>query len=427
MKPYTQPDFNKDIKILREQVEHDYNQMVKRFKLPKRLDFLHACKAVLVGGLGINDNSPYEIFKEDLFNTIILTVKKKAEIQDIFEILTGVWNHFPHSDLNGLSPIEKIRNEHLSLNIGSKKPFPLNKKKYATEIDREVLSFSEKVANNLLEYLEDIGLGKKEQKHILDILSDPSSNPNDALMYLFTQIIDKKSLKQETRTIDDIQPAVRALMWCENYTASKMSNGHLNSRMFQNIVEQTIKYNESTIAKTKKKKSRTKTISIIDPLQVLKRLSMIHDMISNLSEKFDIEIGIEEATKHIVDWLALTDIQELLTHKDSEIATFHFLGVAQLIAVTGDPKQSYKNLKVQLHEEISRQIKPEIFNNEIKRIAKKVLGVVQDPIMLMPYPGKLSNEDDCINRLTKLNPNIKSHQSLGDDLLPIPSPFFPYL
>lgn len=431
MRPYTQPDFEKDIEVLRAQVKHDYNQMAILLKLPRRLDFLHACKAVLAGGLGMKDGSPYEKFKDDLFSTVASTIEKEDGLNDVLEILTGVWNHFPHDDLGGLSPIEKMRAEPPSSDMVSIDPSSLDMKEYMAEIDREVLSFSETVASNLLEYLKDIGLGKEEQQHILGILSDPHQKPDTAVLYLFTRMTnvatDRKQANQKSLTIDDIQPVARALMWCENYTASKMPNGHWNSRMFQNITEQAIEYNTRTVAKADAEiKPSAKTVLIVDPLRTFQALSMIHDTISEFSEEFNIDIGIEEATRHLVDWLALIDIHELLVQKDLNITTHYLFGAARLIAVTGDPKLSYKRLATRLrkeHKEIVSQVEFVAFDKEVKRIAEKVLNAVADPVMLMPYPG--NEPHDYMERLAELAPDIKLRPSLNDDPPSIPSPFFP--
>ncbi len=424
MRPYTQPDLNKSIETLQAEVRRDYEEMTKRFKLPKRLDFPHACKAVYAGGMGIRDGSPYNIFRNELLLAVTSTLKGDSDLQDILEILTGVWNHFPHSDLDGLSPMEKMRTEPAISDLDLGEISSLTGEKYATKVDEVVLGFSEAVAGNLLHYLKQVGLGKKEQQHILTILSNPEEEPEDTVMYLFTKMVEVAKKGKVSLTIDDLQPVVRALMWCENYTASKMPNGHWNSRMFQNIIEQAMDFNTVNVTKVNSdKEADDAAILIADPLRVWEALSMIHDAISEFCDDFNVDLGIEEATRHLVDWLAHTDIHELLSREDLNLTTLHFIGAARLIAITGDPKRHYKRLEKNLHKEITSQVGLSEYEREIKRIAEKALNATQDPIMLMPYPGQ--EPDNCLERLAKLAPSLKLRTQVDDDLSFIPSPFFP--
>lgn len=422
MKSYTKPDFETDVEKLRAQIKRDYIEMVKCLELPKRFDFPHARKAVLAGGTGMNDGSPYEKFKGDLLHVVASNSKEEHDLDDALQILTGVWNHFPHDDLDGLSPIEKMRDESVDSKKSSNDLPTVNMEKYTTEIDREILSLSDAVANNLLAYLKDVGLNKEDQQHMLGILSDPHQEPENAIHYFFTRIIDTAKKKKKHLTIDDMQPAVRALMWCENYTASKMPNGHVSSRMFQNIVEQTMEHNNSiTTEEDIKTLPGEKAALVADPLGILLTLSMIHDAISEYSVSFHVDIGMEEATRHLVDWLALVDMHELLVRNDLNISTFYFFGAARLIAATGDPKRPYKRLATRLYKEVASDADPKEFDREVKRIAEKVLYTVQDPIMLMPYPGKEPN--NCMENLAELAPDIKFRSPLNDDPSFIPPNF----
>lgn len=424
MRPYSQPDFDIDIAVLRAEIERDYTHMAGRLKLPKRLDFSHACAATLAGGMGIHDGSPYETFKKELLDAVASSSKKEEyEPGEILEILTGVWNHFPHKDLDGLSPIEKMRSEYTASDAERMLDDldSIDIETYEEHIDREILLLSDTVAKNFLEHLKKIGFDKKEGQHIIDILSDPKRDPSDALSYLFSKMIHNSRVKQKTFTIDDIQPAVRALMWCENHTASKMSNGHWGSRMFQNIVEQAMHYNTHVVAEAEER-SDNKEVLMVDPFRTLEALSLIHDAISEYSAHFNLDIGIEESTRHLVDWLALVDIHELIVQEDLNITTLYFLGAARLIAATGDPTQPYVDLENLLRKEIAQHADAHTFDDEVKRIAEKVLNATQDPVMLMPYPGK--EPDDCEDRLAQLAPDLKLRSPLNGDLLFTPPPDF---
>jgi len=99
MKSYTIPDFETDINTLQANVRRDYEHTVKRFNLPPECNFEHALTAVRTGALGTAQDDTYKQFRDRLLDYVASAVDDTADLQEVMEMVTGVWNHFPHDDL----------------------------------------------------------------------------------------------------------------------------------------------------------------------------------------------------------------------------------------------------------------------------------------------------------------------------------------
>lgn len=431
MKSYTTPDLETDIGTLRSKVRRDYAKLIKKFNLPPECNFEHVLTAVRAGTLGIAQDDTYKQFRDRLLGYVANAVDDVTALQEVMEVVTGVWNHFPHDDLGGLSPVEKMREAYPSgTDMGQAIPQAIgtNDDAYQKEMSNIVLSFSEAVSGNLLYYLKEVGLGKAEHKKILGILSDPRKEPEEAIMMLFTALAKNerkkpgRGKKNEVVTSDDMQPVARALMWCENYTASRMSNGHYTSRMTQYVVEQVMDFNTKVVAEAEG--AHSSTVALLEPSGVLRALSSVHDAISEFSDIYNMDIGIEEATRHLVDWIAMTDVHELLKKEDLNITTYYMFSAARLIAALGDPRRPYKRLDTQMKKAIDEEDSEAYDADRVSEIAKRALESAGDPVMLMPYPGR--EPRDCIEKLAVLAPSLRLRSPLDSGDLDTPSPL-PFL
>jgi|GEM_PF-5414123 len=327
----------------------------------------------------------------------------------------GIWNYFPHDDMNGLSPAEKIKESMKNDPDAISAPM-LNSKDpdaYFKLIDKAVLALSDEAEANLYKYIKKIGGGKKDLKELLSILSDPEEDPSYASIFLLKRSIDIAKKKKKNISMDIIQLAMRALMKCENYTSSKMPNGYYNSRMFQYVVEQVMDRNAHMLKGSKKRKgSRNTTVGFFESLIVFKALPMLHDATRDLCSDVGADTGIEEAAIHMTDWLAMTDIFELLAREDLNETALYLMGAARLIAETGDPKKPYKLLDKKLRKLIKGYgCSDRSYNSELKRLAEKDICNSVDPVMMMPYPGKEPN--DCMENLKAIAPCLKLRPSVN--------------
>jgi hypothetical protein len=221
-------------------------------------------------------------------------------------------------------------------------------------------------------------------------------------------------------TIEDIQPTVRAITMCENHTATVMDNGHLHSRMFQEIAHQCMAHMDDMLAQSKKSRKTAGSIRVIEPLAVLDQFLDVHAEISEIARRTRMTIGLEEAAHHILDWLVLTDIQEILGRGPKEIAAL-VCAVARFIAATGDPKHAFASLSPKLRAITTHFVDDGAYHAEIARVAEKVICNCGDPLQMMPIPGE--EPDDCMERIATIAPCLKLRSPVSWDDLPIPSPF----
>src|SRR3989338_10873114 len=144
-------------------------------------------------------------------------------------------------------------------------------------IDHLIPLFSTTVRGLLAIHMKNFGFKDREVNAVAGILETPTSDPAEALVYLLREAValSKKDTKQKY-TMGDLQPTVRALAAYENHAASKMSNGHFNSRMFQNIVEQHM----TLTAETLDEDSEEKVIEFVNPAAYLENIFETHKLIS---------------------------------------------------------------------------------------------------------------------------------------------------
>jgi len=426
MRPYTKPDMERPIEEIRAEVKHDYETLARALSFPENIKFEAAVAAAKIG-MTSPTKYPFKEF-QGVFTDYVARHSGNEEVfTDAFEIVTGVWNHFPHDDL-GMSPVEMMRKdvaegqapidydalrEKLTSEHGDERMFKA--------VDQRLDFLSDIARSHLEHYMPSIGGTKKNATHIVSILADPKRDPQDALKYL---LIDMSRARQAKKmrmrvTFGDIQPVVRVITMCENHVASTMENGHKNSRMFQAIAEQCSEYVAKTIKESRRAGRSAGSITITEPVKVLDTLLDIHSAISETAQRLRIMEGLEEAAHHILDWLVLTDIHEILGCNSKERAV-HILAVARLIATTGDPKYSFTTLAPKLQTK-SGYMDNASYEREISRLAELVLTNCGDPLQMMPIPGQ--EPDDCMERLAKLAPSLKLRSPISLDDLSPPSPF----
>ena len=426
MRPYTKPDLTRPIEEIRAEVQRDYETLAATLGLPAALSFEAAVAATKIGMVR-PEKYPFKDFQQTFAETVARQSLTEEAFTDAFEIMTGVWNHFPHDDL-GMSPVEKMRAE-----VADGAPpidyDALQKELTSDEgIERmhaaidERLTFLSDVAQSYLEeYLPDVGGTKKDARTICAILADPERDARDALRYLYIDMTKAREAEKTPLrvTMADLQPIVRVITMCENHIMSTMPNGHKNSRMFQYIAQQCVEYVTREFEKSRHSGKAAGSVTIIEPLDVLDMLLDLHVEIGALTQRLRISEGLTEAAHHILDWLALTDVNEILGRKPS-VRAAHVLAVARLIAATGDPKHPFTALAAKL-QTASGFADPAAYETEIARLAELVLTACGDPAQMMPVPGK--EPDDCDERLATLAPKLRLRSPFTPDDLSIPSPF----
>lgn len=415
------------IEDIRAEVRRDYEALVATLKLPKTLGFEAVVAATKIGMVSPK-TYPFKELQQAFADAVARQSSNDDAFTDAFEIVTGVWNHFPHDDL-GMSPIERMRAD-----IASGTP-PIDYDALRDElmsehgaervleaIDKRLAFLSEVAQSYLEQYLPDVGGTKKDARAICSILADPTRDPNDALKYLLIDMTkSRQDKKTPTRiTFGDTQPVVRVITMCENHIVSTMDNGHKNSRMFQQIARQCVEHMAGALAESQHAGKAAGSITIIEPIDALDMLLDIHAAIGETSKRLRITKGLEEAAHHILDWLTLTDIHEILGRNPSERAA-HILAVARLIAATGDPKFSFATLAPKL-QAIGRYADDTAYTAEISRLAELALTNCGDPTQMMPIPGK--EPEDCVEHLAELAPVLKLRSPILPDDLSMPSPFF---
>lgn len=426
MRLYTRPDMERPIEDIRAEVKSDYETLAAALKLPEALGFEAAVAATRVGMVSPKEY-PFKEFQQAFADAVARQSGNEEAFTDAFEIVTGVWNHFPHNDL-GMSPIERMRADvaageppidydalHEEL-VGSK-----SVERMHTAIDKRLEFLSEVAQSYLEQYLPDVNGTKKDAAHIISILADPTRDPGDALKYLLIDMTKARKARKVRAhvTFGDLQPTVRALTMCENHIASVMDNGHKNSRMFQAIAQQCVEHMADALKESERAGKAAGSITVIEPVDALEMLLDIHAAIGETAKRLRVAEGLEEAAHHILDWLVLTDVHEILGRNPNERAT-HILAVARLIAATGNPRYPFAALAPKL-QAISGYADASNYNTEIARLAELILTNCGDPIQMMPVPGK--EPENCIARLAELAPSLKSRSPLSFDDLSTPSPF----
>lgn len=426
MRPYTKPNMERPIEEIRAEVRRDYEALAAALRLPEALDFEAAVAATKIGMVSPK-KYPFKEFQLAFADQVARQSLNEEAFTDAFEVVTGVWNHFPHDDL-GMSPIEKMRaevdagappidygalSEELTSDEGAERMH--------TAVDKRLAFLSEIAESYLEEYLPSVGGTKKDMKAILTILADPTKDPNEALRYMLIDMTaERKKKKSRLRvTISDLQPVVRVLTMCENHIASVMDNGHKNSRLFQQIARQCVEHMASEFEEGKRSGKAVGSITIIEPVDALDMLLDLHAAIADHAKRLRVTEGLADAAHHILDWLALTDINEVLGREPSERAA-HILAVARLIAATGDPKRPFTALAPKLRA-MSGIADDTAYEAEIVRLAEIALTNCGDPAQMMPVPGQ--EPDDCETRLATLAPSLKLRSPLSPNDLSAPSPF----
>lgn len=427
MRSYTTPDLERPIEEIRAEIKRDYEALAAMLQLPPALGFEAAVAAAKIGMVP-RDKYPFKEFQQAFADTVARYSGNDEAFTDAFEIVTGVWNHFPHDDL-GMSPVERMRADvaagepaidYDALREDLTGDARIEKMHQATDVRLEFLS--DVAQAHLWRHLRAIGGTKKDAEAIVAILADPERDPGDALTYLLIDMMQKRRERKARGkvTIEDVQPAVRAITMCENHVASVMENGHKNSRMFQEIARQCVAHMAESLAKGQREGKRAGSVELIEPLAALDMLLDIHAEVSELSKRLRIAEGLEEAAHHILDWLTLTDIHEILG-RDPKASAPLILAAARLIAETGDPKHAFAGLAPKLRRAASGFADDEAYDKEIARLAEKALSNCGDPLHMMPVPGQ--EPDDCEERLAKLAPALKLRSPVSPQDLPTPSPF----
>lgn len=283
-------------------------------------------------------------------------------------------------------------------------------------IDHMIPFFSKTMRGLLAVHMKNFGFEDREVNAIADILETPTKDPAEALMYLLQEAVAlaKKDTKQKY-TMADLQPTVRAMAAYENHAASKMSNGHYNSRMFQNIAQQHVALITDML------EDDDEDAEFVNPAAYLDALLETHTCIAIEGEKIGADMALQEAAHHILDWIGLIDIGELLRYEPESFALV-ILGVAHRISKTGYPKGalgcSEKKIRALL-----RGVFPDksAYEKEIVRIAELALCGCGDPELMIA--DVVTSPEDNKERLAALAPCLKLHSPVDPRDLPIPSPF----
>ncbi len=430
MRPYTKPDMERPIEELRAEIKRDYEALSAMIELPEELGFAAAVEATRAG-MTPRDSYPFKKFQQAFADTAARHSGNGEAFADAFEIVTSVWNYFPHDDI-GMSPVERLRAEVAAGQppidydaLREELTSPERGERMLKAIDERLGFLSEVAQAHLERHLRAIGGTKKDLRAIVDLLADPQGDPVDALQYLILTTIEcarkrKKRAGKKGITMEDIQPAVRALTMCENHIASVMDNGHKNSRLFQNVARQCVTHMTEEMAKQEEEGKVAGSIRLIEPVEALDMLLDTHASVAELAKRLRTPEGFEEASHHILDWLALTDIRDILGREPKESAVL-IMAAARLIAATGNPKRPFSDLAPKLRAAAPGFANDDAYEKEVTRLARVALANCGDPTHMMPIPG--TEPDDCEERLTELAPELKLRSPLSPNDLPTPSPF----
>jgi hypothetical protein len=431
MRSYTTPNLTQPIDEIRAEIKRDYEALAHMVQLPTELGF-EAAVATTYIGMVPSHAYPFKKFQQDFAEAVARHSGNDEAFNDAFEIVTGVWNYFPHQDL-GMSPVELIRKEVAE---GGEMPdyeairdaelSPEQQEQMFKETDQILIFLSEVAESHLIKHLQRIGCTKKDAQTIIEIIEDPEQDPEMALLSLITKItkrITQTKTQKHRITMKDIQPAMRALAMCENHITIIVDGNHKSSRMMQAIAEQCATHMMKSLAQSKSK--TTVGVEIIEPIMPLECLLDVHVSINEVSTRLHVPEGLEEAAHHILDWIMLTDIHEVIAHNDAEEYAAIILAVARLIAETGDPKRPFDNLAPLLRKNVPSITDDTAYAKEVARIARMVLCRCSDPILMMPIPGQ--EPADCEERLAVLAPDLKFRSSISPNDLSVPSPFWGWM
>lgn len=425
MKSYTKPDIERPIEDIRAEIQRDYEALAVLVALPDTLSF-DAAVAAAKKGMVPHDNYPFKEFQRQFADVVARHSGNDAAFTDAFEVVTAVWNYFPHDDL-GKAPVEALRDDIAQGRDGGldqmhqliDDPDAFDED-VLVDIDDALQILSDVSETGLKQHLRAIGGTAKDAKAIVDILADPERDPNEALMYLFGTLGKKKPRKGAlVATFENIQPVVRAISACENHTVSTMKNGHVTSRMFADIARTCAEHMDAEMERAERSGAVADAIELIDPLVVLDHFIDIHADIAQIAQDISAPAGLEEAAHHVLDWL-MPDIHEIMGTPSEEMAA-RMLGVAQLIATTGDPDYVAEPHGALIRDASESFADDSEYEAEITRIAEKVLCQCGDPAQMMPIPGL--EPDDCEKRLEKIAPCLGLRSPIDPNDLPIPSPF----
>ncbi|HEY4526254.1 MAG TPA: hypothetical protein VJK53_00140 [Candidatus Paceibacterota bacterium] len=318
-------------------------------------------------------------------------------------------------------------------------------------IDHLIPLFSTTVRGLLAIHMKNFGFKDREVNAVAGILETPTSDPAEALVYLLREAValSKKDTKQKY-TMGDLQPTVRALAAYENHAASKMPNGHYNSRMFQNIAQQHVALMASMLegdgddeyvefvnpapsrdrralnlaarnAGSTLRTSAGRARCWVNPAEYLDALLETHKYIVIEGEKLGAEMALQEAAHHILDWIGLIDIEELLQYDPRSFALI-MLAVAHRISKTGYPKGALGCSEKKISS-LLKNVFPDttLYEKEIMRIAELALCGCGDPELMIA--DVINSPEDTQEKLASLAPCLKLRSPVDLSDLPTPSPF----
>ena len=414
MSLYPVPRSLEELEKIRARIRRDYEDITVKYSIPVELHFAELLKAVSVGMVPATDY-PYRKLQIALMDTLSRHKISIEKMNEALGIISAVWNYFPHHDM-GMSPVERMAEqmpEHDEQFDADRTAAMM-----AAAVD-EIVPLLGRITRDILAiHMKKFGFTKKHIDSVADILESPKTDPAHALVYLLKEAVDlaRKNTRRKY-LIDDLQPTVRALAAYENHAASKMSNGHFNSRIFQNIVEQHM----ALTAETLNEESKENVIEFVNPAAYLENIFETHRLISETGGSIRASLPLQEAAHHILDWIGLLDIRECMRLNPKSFVLL-ILAVAHRISKTGDPEGplgcSEKRIRALL---ISEFADATALENEIVRISQIVLCGCGEPDLMIA--DVVNAPEDCEERLSVLAPCLKLRSPVNPDDLPVPSPF----
>ena len=414
MHTYPIPQSEEQLQEVRRQIQRDYEDLAAKYALPEEFSFDAVRRAVSVGMVPPSQY-PYRKLQTALIDTLSRSELSIDDLNEALSIISAVWNYFPHDDM-GTSPIEKVR----AYMPGEEEPLD-SEALMATmtaAIDHLIPQFSTMMRSLLAIHMKNFGFNDRDVTAVAQMLESPKTDPAEALSYLLKEAIAlSKRDRKHTYTMADLQPTVRALAAYENHAASKMPNGHYNSRMFQNIAGQHVELMARAL------EDDDEDAEFINPAAYLDALLETHRCIALEGEKLGADIMLQEAAHHILDWIGLIDIEELMQYDPRSFA-LTVLAVAHRISKVGYPKGSLgcseKKIRSSLHETFPDT---SAFEKEIIRIAELALCGCGDPELMIA--DVVNSPEDNIAKLATLAPCLKLRSPVDRSDLPVPSPFSP--
>src|SRR3989344_5106556 len=269
-------------------------------------------------------------------------------------------------------------------------------------IDHLIPLFS-KTTRGLLEvHMKNFGFKDREVNAVAGMLETPSKDPSEALTYILQEAValSKKDTKQKY-TMGDLQPTVRAMAAYENHAASKMPNEHYNSRMFQNIAQQHVELMTHAL----EDEEGEEDVEFVNPAEYLDALLETHKCIAIEGKKIGAEMALQEAAHHILDWIGLIDIEELLQYDPRSFALI-MLAVAHRISKTGYPKGALGCSEKKISSLLKNAFPDTtLHEKEIMRIAEVALCGCGDPELMIA--DVINSPEDTQEKLASLAPCLK--------------------